>query len=108
MQTIVLFDIGSDKLRNRVEGVCRDHGLERAQFSAFLGELDAARRERLAGKLRNMVDAHATKEDEDDRKRALFIQVFPICATDFAEALSITRKATQAAQPNTLPEILIL
>jgi len=45
---VLLYDIESDRARNRVSEICLDYGLERIQFSAFFGRLSANLREELA------------------------------------------------------------
>ena len=44
--TFVIYDIVDDRVRGRVANACKDYGLERIQYSAFCGSLDATRRER--------------------------------------------------------------
>lgn len=39
MKVLVLYDITIDKIRNRVINTCKDYGLERIQFSCFMGSL---------------------------------------------------------------------
>ena len=45
MNTLVIYDITEDKIRNKVAEVCKDYGLTRIQWSAFLGELSNNHRE---------------------------------------------------------------
>jgi CRISPR-associated protein Cas2 len=47
MFTLVIYDIPDDKLRNKLASICKDYGLERIQFSAFVGSLSWNRREEL-------------------------------------------------------------
>lgn len=39
MKVLVIYDIVEDKIRNRIINTCKDYGLERIQFSCFLGDL---------------------------------------------------------------------
>lgn len=39
MKVLVLYDITVDRIRNRVINACKDYGLERIQFSCFMGDL---------------------------------------------------------------------
>jgi len=71
MQTIVIYDVPSDKVRNKIADVCLDYGLERIQFSAFLGDMSANRREELLKK----IGRHMGKKEGN-------VQVFPICDKD--------------------------
>ena len=49
--TLVIYDIEDDRVRGRVANACKDYGLERIQYSAFSGLLDATRRGELAARL---------------------------------------------------------
>lgn len=71
MNTLVIYDITEDKIRNKVAEVCKDYGLTRIQWSAFLGELSNNHREELYLKL-----IKTLKDNEDN------IQIFPICSKD--------------------------
>jgi len=55
LRTFVVYDIPEDKLRNRIADVCQDYGLERIQYSAFVGKLGSNRREELYLKLQKLV-----------------------------------------------------
>lgn len=68
MQTIVIYDVPSDKVRNKIADVCLDYGLTRIQFSAFRGDMTANRREELLRKVKRHL---GSKEGN--------IQVFPVC-----------------------------
>jgi CRISPR-associated protein Cas2 len=52
---MVLYDIPDDKIRYKVAEACKDYGLERIQYSAFLGHLSRNRREELALRLKREV-----------------------------------------------------
>jgi|LSQX01.2.fsa_nt_gb CRISPR-associated protein Cas2 len=71
MNTLVIYDITEDKIRNKVAEVCKDYGLTRIQWSAFLGELSNNHREELYLKL-----IKTLKDNEGN------IQIFPICSKD--------------------------
>jgi CRISPR-associated protein Cas2 len=49
--TFVIYDIEDDRVRGRVANTCKDYGLERVQYSAFSGLLDASRRGELSARL---------------------------------------------------------
>jgi CRISPR-associated protein Cas2 len=70
--TYVFYDITADKIRNKVGNVCKDYGLERIQFSGFIGYLSRNKREELAIKLRD------TLEETDGK-----ILIQPVCEKDF-------------------------
>lgn len=78
MQTLVIYDIPSDKRRRRISEVCKDYGLFRIQYSAFFGDLNHNRREELAQRLR--------KKLGDDNGN---IQIYPMCDKDLRLRVSI-------------------
>ena len=67
----MIYDIPDDKLRAKVADICLDYGLERIQFSAFLGEMNHNRREELLLKVRRQIG-----QKEAD------VQIFPVCEKD--------------------------
>ncbi|MDX2180972.1 MAG: CRISPR-associated endonuclease Cas2 [Bryobacteraceae bacterium] len=69
---LVLYDIEDDRLRTRVSNVCLDYGLERIQFSAFMGKLSKNHREELQLRLRNEIGTMLAR-----------VRVIPVCAADF-------------------------
>ena len=71
MHTLVIYDITEDKIRNKIAEVCKDYGLRRVQWSAFLGELNVNRREELHLKL-----IQTLKDNDGD------IRLYPICSKD--------------------------
>jgi CRISPR-associated protein Cas2 len=71
MVSLVIYDIPDDRLRTKVADICLDYGLERIQFSAFLGELNHNRQEEILQKIRRKVG-----NNEAD------VQLFPICEKD--------------------------
>ena len=69
--TYVVYDIEDDRVRGRVANACKDYGLERIQYSAFRGQLDASRRNELATRLADTLGR--------DNGRIL---VLPVCERD--------------------------
>ncbi len=108
MQTLVVFDIGSNKLRAKVENACRDYGLERAQFSAFIGDLSPQRRANLAVRFLTLITEHRTREKEDEKQQALIIHMYPICSADFESAIGVDRQGFQQVQAKEKPHVLVL
>ncbi|MGD9158087.1 MAG: CRISPR-associated endonuclease Cas2 [Desulfobacteraceae bacterium] len=70
----VFYDIEKDKIRNRTVKVCKDFGLERTQFSGFIGYLSKNKREELGIKLRDLLGENNGK-----------ILIQPVCEKDFRE-----------------------
>lgn len=84
MVTLVIYDIEDDRVRNRVAKACRDYGLQRIQFSAFIGDLNLNRRQELYQRLRRILG-----------RRPGNIQLWPVCDKDVA-----LRREIDAVSPN--------
>jgi len=78
MQTLVVYDIPEDNLRTKISEICKDYGLQRIQYSAFLGDLNRNRREELQQRFRRILG-----------KRAGNIQIYPLCDKDVALRVEI-------------------
>jgi CRISPR-associated protein Cas2 len=72
MQTLIVYDISNDRLRGKIADVCLDYGLDRIQWSAFLGNLPRTHQEELWQKLSDVLG-----------KQPGNIQLFPICESDW-------------------------
>ena len=72
MHCLVVYDISNDAKRARVADVCLDYGLDRIQYSAFLGRLGLTHQEELMLKLESVLG-----------RKAGNIQLFPLCARDW-------------------------
>ncbi|GMU93448.1 MAG: hypothetical protein AMXMBFR4_25060 [Candidatus Hydrogenedentota bacterium] len=107
MQTLVIFDIGDTPLRTRVAGVCKDAGLLRTQFSAYLGQCDEDVREELKRRLIALVEGHAGEEDDEQRLQKLHIQVFLIGAADFNRAFSVSREGVSPVSGFEQPDVAV-
>ncbi len=68
----ILYDIKQDNPRTKVAKTCKQYGLERVQYSAFLGKLEKNRFDEIAAKILDLID-----EDEDS------VYLFPFCQEDF-------------------------
>lgn len=62
---LLMYDIESDKIREKVSEACLDYGLERIQFSAFFGRLTRDKRQELALRVGRLV------QDENARVRMM-------------------------------------
>lgn len=71
MKCLLIYDIVSDKIRNKVADICLDYGLERIQYSAFLGELNHNRQQEILQKIKRKMGKNEGN-----------IQLFPICDKD--------------------------
>ncbi|MGH2523770.1 MAG: CRISPR-associated endonuclease Cas2 [Anaerolineales bacterium] len=72
MQCLLVYDIPDDGKRAKIADVCLDYGLDRIQYSAFLGPLLPTHQEELMLKLKKVLG-----------KRPGNIQLFPLCRTDW-------------------------
>lgn len=87
MTSLVIYDIPDDRLRTKVADICKDYGLQRIQYSAFMGELSHNRQEELLQKIKRRVG----KKDAD-------VQLFMICERDVR-----LRKGFHQPQPEVAP-----
>lgn len=85
MQTLIIYDIEENRVRNRVAEALKDYGLARVQKSAFRGDLNTNRREMLFQRLQHTLG-----------RRAGSIQVYVLCDRDAKETLSIEQGGDDA------------
>lgn len=78
MQTLVIYDISHDGTRYKVAEVCLDYGLDRVQYSAFLGRLSRNHQEELMLRVEERMGKHGGD-----------IQLIPICAKDWKKRICI-------------------
>ena len=52
---LLIYDIPNDRLRTRIADACLDYGLNRIQYSAFVGKLSRTHREELQLKLKRIL-----------------------------------------------------
>lgn len=74
----VFYDIEEDRIRNQVANTCKDYGLERIQFSGFLGTLSPNMREELHIRLTKTLG-----------KKHGHILLQPVCEKDFRNCMEI-------------------
>ncbi|MCK8816760.1 CRISPR-associated endonuclease Cas2 [Natroniella acetigena] len=80
MYSLLIYDISDDKIRRKVSESCKDYGLKRVQWSAFLGKLNHNRREELMLKISRVLgDAEGN------------IRLYPICSKDLKLMQEIDR-----------------
>lgn len=76
--TYVLYDIPDDAVRTKIAEVCKDYGLARIQFSAFVGTLTRNKREELFLRLRDTLG---------ERPGKILLQ--PVCEKDIRVGLRV-------------------
>lgn len=57
----VLYDIKNDRVRSRAAKYCKQAGLYRIQYSAFIGQLDQNQRDTLSLRLESEIDPEEDK-----------------------------------------------
>lgn len=82
MQTLVVYDIPSDRVRDKIADVCQDYGLDRIQYSAFLGNLQRTHQEELFKKIAGKLGKQPGK-----------VHLFGICERDWQLRLEIVQEA---------------
>lgn len=90
MQTLVIYDIPDDRIRNKVGEACKDYGLQRIQYSAFLGNMNHNRREELRLRLQRTLG-----------KMEGNIQIYPFCDKDAKLKKEIINTAEVAGKNST-------
>ena len=88
MTVLLLYDIADDRKRAKAADICLDYGLARLQYSAFLGEITAARRDELLAKLRRLLSGADAR-----------IHLFPLCDKDARIARAVALGEMAAAPP---------
>lgn len=80
MKCLLIYDIPNDRIRTNVADFCLDYGLDRVQYSAFIGDLSANHQEELMLKIEQRLGRAAGR-----------IDLFPICKQDWHNRLTITQ-----------------
>ena len=83
---LLVYDIAHDGTRTKVSEACLDYGMERIQFSAFLGNLTRTHQEELFKKVRKRLG-----------KREGKIQLFPVCEKDMQTRLEVIQDPKKGA-----------
>ena len=78
IRCLLLYDIPDDRVRAKVADFCLDYGLDRLQYSAFLGRLGANHQEELMLKIEQKIG-----------KAAARVHLFPLCKEDWRKRLVI-------------------
>ncbi|MFN3982893.1 MAG: CRISPR-associated endonuclease Cas2 [Caldilinea sp.] len=86
MKCLLLYDIPDDKIRTKIATFCLDYGLDRIQYSAFMGDLSSNHQEELMLKLARRLGKAAGK-----------IDLFPVCKEDWRGRISIQQEGEPSA-----------
>lgn len=87
MNCLLVYDIPDDGKRAKIADVCLDYGLDRIQYSAFVGDLRATYQEELMLKIKKILG-----------KKAGNIQLFCVCAADWERRKVIDQKDNSQAK----------
>ncbi|MCS7222779.1 MAG: CRISPR-associated endonuclease Cas2 [Anaerolineae bacterium] len=80
MPCLVIYDIPDDRVRTKVAELCLDYGLDRIQYSAFVGQLGSLHRRELMARIQRKIGRRAAKvqliyvAEEDWRQRIVIEQ----------------------------------
>lgn len=85
MRCLLIYDITHDGTRLKIADACLDYGLERIQFSAFLGELTSTHQRELLLKIKQRLGKHGAN-----------IQLFPLNEKTWVERVVIEQKEKEA------------
>ena len=91
MQTLVVYDIPHDGVRTKIADICLDYGLERIQYSAYMGDLQRTHQEELLLKVKKKLG-----------KREGKVQLFPICERDMRLVLAVIQVEAAGSPPSPL------
>jgi CRISPR-associated protein Cas2 len=58
MRCLLIYDITHDGIRTKVSDACLDYGLQRIQYSAFMGELSWTLQKELLLKIKRRIGSH--------------------------------------------------
>jgi len=81
MKCLLVYDIPHDGTRTKVADFCLDYGLDRIQYSGFLGDLTRTYQEELILKIGERLGDRPGK-----------IQLFVICEKDWRQRLEIIQE----------------
>lgn len=59
MHLLLLYDVTSDRIRRKMGDVCIDYGMDRTQFSAFVGDLTRSQQRELMQRLCDLLGEEA-------------------------------------------------
>ena|SRR5215475_224106 len=93
---VVLYDVENDRIRARVADVCLNYGLERIQYSAFLGRINRNRRQELSLQLMEEVGSQLAR-----------LRIIPVTEDALREMWVHDQYASQMTDTPSAPRIRI-
>ena len=82
MRCLLIYDISHDGVRAKVADACLDYGLERIQYSAFMGELSWVHQKELLLQIKRRIGKHDAN-----------IQLFPLDEKSWTSRRVIEQKS---------------
>ncbi len=82
MRCLLIYDISHDGVRAKVADACLDYGLERVQYSAFMGELSWIHQKELLLQIKRRIGKHDAN-----------IQLFPLDEKSWTSRRVIEQKS---------------
>jgi CRISPR-associated protein Cas2 len=82
MRCLLIYDISHDGTRTKVADACLDYGLERVQYSAFMGELSWIHQKELLLQIKRRIGKHDAN-----------IQLFPLDEKSWTSRRVIEQKS---------------
>lgn len=84
LKCLVVYDVPDDRKRAKIADACLDYGLDRIQYSAFLGSLLPTQQQELMLKIQKILG-----------RKPGDIQLFPLCAEDWAKRKVIRQEGKE-------------
>jgi len=84
MKCLLVYDISHDGTRGKIADFCLDYGLDRIQYSGFLGDLARTHQEELILRIGERLGDRPGK-----------VQLFVICDKDWRQRLEIIQEAEE-------------
>lgn len=78
MKCLLVYDIAHDQSRSKIADFCLDYGLDRVQYSSFVGDLARTHQEELMMKIGERLGSRPGK-----------VQLFPVCDKDWRQRIEI-------------------
>ncbi len=82
MRCLLIYDISHDGIRAKVADACLDYGLERVQYSAFMGELSWIHQKELLLQIKRRIGKHDAN-----------VQLFPLDEKSWTSRRVIEQKS---------------
>ena len=81
MHCLLIYDIVHDGTRTKISDACLDYGLDRVQYSAFMGDISRNLQEELFLKVSNLLG-----------KKEGNVVLLPICRSDWTKRMEVENK----------------